>query len=58
MLRQLADAEHFDTGQRHFVVVLDRAAANPDGADQHAVLVDDRQAAGKVISPSLECSMP
>ena len=58
MLWQLADTQDLNACCGDRVIVLDRAAADPDGADEHAVLIDDGQAAGEVINPSLECSMP
>src|SRR5262245_37750882 len=51
MLRQLADAKHLHTSFCHRVVVLDRAAANADGANQNTILVDDGQAAGEGDQP-------
>src|SRR5262249_47860536 len=51
MLWQLAHADHLHACFRHRVVVLDRAAAHADGADEHAVLVDDGKAAREGNQP-------
>jgi hypothetical protein len=42
MLWQFADAQHLNACRRDRVVVFDRAAADADGADKHAVLIDNR----------------
>ena len=51
MRRQVADADNLDAGLRHRVIVLDGRAADADGANQHAVLVHDRQSAGERDQP-------
>src|SRR6478609_3307154 len=47
MRGQLGQANDLDACLGYRMVVLDRAAAHPDGADQHAVLIDDGHAAGE-----------
>lgn len=47
MFRQIGKADNLDAGLRDLMVVIHCAAANAYCANQHAVLVDDGQAAGK-----------
>ena len=47
VLGQIADTSHFHSGLRDFMVVFHRAAAHADGADQYAIIIHDRQAAGE-----------
>ena len=47
MRRQVADPNDADAGLCDRVIVFDRAAADADGSDQHAFLVNDWKAAGK-----------
>ncbi len=47
MLRQIADADRSNSGERDRVIILDGAAADADGANQNALLVDDGQTAGE-----------
>src|SRR5450759_3020044 len=47
MLGQIADPDRSDACERDGVIVLDRASADPDRANQNAIRVDDGQAARK-----------
>jgi hypothetical protein len=44
---RLADTQDLDARRCHGMIVLDRAAADSDCSDQHAVLIHNRQAARK-----------
>jgi len=43
MLGQFAHTENLDAGLGDIVVVLDRAAADADGADKHTILIPRRR---------------
>ena len=47
MLRQIADADRSNSGERDRVIILDGAATDTDGANQDALFADDGQTAGK-----------
>lgn len=44
---QIANTNNLNTGFGDRVVVLDCTAADADGADEHSLLIDDRQTTGK-----------
>src|SRR5262245_34023800 len=51
MLGKLAHAEHLYAGFGDRVIVLDRAAAYPNGADENPILIHDRQSAREGNQP-------
>lgn len=53
----IADADWSGTGKCNRLIVRDGASADPDGANQNALLAGDGQTPGKEIKAWLECSM-